>query len=114
MAGRAASMEGWQHGRVVCALYKRLLKGQRDWLVERPLINEAARRTRAVFDLRKNEYNPDLVQKYLAELKAEAELFTHPQPYTIVTDKGGTSWERNSPVPIGFCDPHVFAREYGE
>ena len=107
-------MEGWSHARTVCALYKRLLKGQRDWLVERALINEGARRTRAVFDARKGEGQPELVSKYVAKLHSECELWTHPMPYTIVTDRGGTSWERNPPVPLAFCDPHVFAREYGE
>lgn len=107
-------MEGWSHARTVCALYKRLLKGHRDWIVERPLINEAARQTRFVFDERKNESNPILVDQFVAELRAECELWTHPQPYTIITDRGGTSYERNTPVPLAVCDPNAFAREYGE
>jgi NADH dehydrogenase (ubiquinone) 1 beta subcomplex subunit 9 len=101
-----------QHSKRVVMLYKKLLRRQRDWLVERDLINEMARKTRAVFDERASVVDPVLQKQYVKELEAEVELWSHPQPYILPTDPGGTSWQRNPPVPIELCDVSRFAKDY--
>ena len=69
---------------------------------------QAAIILRARFDANKNEKNLAVSEKLVEDGEAELARNRHPDPYTQPTEKGGTKWQRNTPVPTSLLEnPYV-------
>lgn len=93
------------HRLYVKSLYKRYLTNALNWAVQRDVWRQQALEIRAEFDKHKNESDPKLVQKYLADAESKLAARIHPDPYISAKFPGGTGWERNLPPP-----PNAFVK----
>ena len=97
------------HGARVVRLYRRALKTQYSWAVDRQVFIGEAEKLRAAFD--KHAALEPTSAKAMALLKAgEAKLvdYTPPDKYICAYMPGGSLYMRNPPLPLHVChDGHV-------
>jgi len=86
------------HALRVKELYRRLIKWQGDWLVQDKLRVEWANYTRYQFDSRKAMQDPAVIAAAIKDGQKWLDKFPHPVPYTIIHQKGGSSYQRYAPV----------------
>lgn len=93
-----------QHTLLVKTLYRRILKEQLNWAVGRDLWLQKALYTRAMFDEAKDLTEPGAIQSRVNAAKAWLIANKHPDPYTIPTQMGGSSFQRNAAPPLFTLD----------
>ncbi|CAG7848543.1 SubName: Full=Uncharacterized protein {ECO:0000313/EMBL:CCA66547.1} [Serendipita indica DSM 11827] len=87
------------HRLYVKSLYKRYLTNALNWAVQRDVWRAEALKIREEFEKHKNETDPKVVARILAEAEAKLAAKLHPDPYISAKFPGGTGWERNMPPP---------------
>ncbi|KAH9943215.1 uncharacterized protein BXZ73DRAFT_97268 [Epithele typhae] len=89
------------HQSYVKGLYRRILKNELNWIVQRDIWRARALSIRAEFDANRNVRDPRALAAILAKAEADYEERKHPDPYRPSTAPDGTKWERNLPPPLG-------------
>ncbi|XP_026482042.1 NADH dehydrogenase [ubiquinone] 1 beta subcomplex subunit 9 [Ctenocephalides felis] len=92
------------HAKKVCSLYKRALRNLENWRWQRDIFRYEATLLRHRFDLNKDEKDPRVAQKLLAE--GEEELFQnmHYQPRQFASSPGGVAYGRDVIPPDWVMD----------
>ncbi|KAH7102922.1 hypothetical protein BKA62DRAFT_636881, partial [Auriculariales sp. MPI-PUGE-AT-0066] len=86
------------HRSRVQSLYRRLLKNELDWCIQRDLWRWRAIQIRANFERNRNLHDPRALSTILEQAEARLKANKHPDPYIPAQFPGGTKWERNLPV----------------
>eukprot|EP00948_MAST-09A_sp_MAST-9A-sp1_P003412 g3412.t1 len=89
------------HKQTVTRLYKRSLKVCMSWYIDRDLFLDKSEELRARFESHRS-LNPDSAacRRVLREAEDELQEWLHPDPYVRCYMPGGTSFMRNSPIPL--------------
>ncbi|PAV21320.1 NADH-ubiquinone oxidoreductase [Pyrrhoderma noxium] len=95
------------HRFYVKSLYKRMLKNELDWCVNRQLWRWKALQIRAEFEANRNVHDPRALAVLLSKAEADLAEKKHPDPYTAPSSPGGTKWERNTPPVLGPIYDHL-------
>ncbi|KZV82363.1 hypothetical protein EXIGLDRAFT_702640 [Exidia glandulosa HHB12029] len=86
------------HRSYVKSLYRRILKNDLDWVVQRDIWRWRALQIRARFESNRNVHDPRALTLILERAEAQLAKDKHPDPYIVAAFPGGTKWERNLPV----------------
>lgn len=89
-----------QHVLQVKTLYRQILKEQLNWAVSRELWLQHAMEIRYEFESNKELQDPGQIASQINRAKAWLITNKHPDPYTIPTQMGGTSFQRNTAPPL--------------
>lgn len=89
-------------------MYRRVLKSQLDWAVDRSLFNEVALETREAFRKNMNVREPQQLEKLISNAERRLEMYAHPDPYKAPVNPGGSKWQRNIPPPPETCGDSAF------
>ncbi|EJD01521.1 uncharacterized protein FOMMEDRAFT_21901 [Fomitiporia mediterranea MF3/22] len=111
LASQAVSPFSAAHRFYVKSLYKRYLKNELDWTINRQLWRWKAMKIRAEFERNRNVHDPRALAAILEKAEADLTDRKHPDPYISPGSPGGSKWERNIPPPIApiydhEADPH--------
>ncbi|EJD48459.1 hypothetical protein AURDEDRAFT_162418 [Auricularia subglabra TFB-10046 SS5] len=86
------------HRSYVQSLYRRMLKNDLDWVVQRDIWRWRALKIRAQFESNRNVRDPRALAQILLQAEEALAKNKHPDPYIPAPFPGGTKWERNLPV----------------
>eukprot|EP00002_Diphylleia_rotans_P034818 TRINITY_DN750_c0_g2_i1.p1 TRINITY_DN750_c0_g2~~TRINITY_DN750_c0_g2_i1.p1 ORF type:complete len:103 (+),score=20.83 TRINITY_DN750_c0_g2_i1:50-358(+) len=94
------------HSRNVCLLYRRILKNELSWVIDRRTWCERAAKISSVFHQRKTETNLAVIETYVEEAENYLKDNLHPDPYIYPILPGGSKFQRNTPPPMPTGDDH--------
>ena len=89
------------HVQTVQRLYRRALRTCFNWYIDRDLFNDKSEEIRQQFEANRNvEVDSSTCKRLIRETEEELQSWLHPDPYTRNYLPGGTSFMRNTPMPL--------------
>jgi len=89
-----------QHTLLVKTLYRRILKEQLNWDIGRDVWLRRAAETRHHFEKGRKLTDAGEINSVINMGRAWLIAWKHPDPYTIPTQSGGSSFQRNTAPPV--------------
>ncbi|RKO97492.1 hypothetical protein CAUPRSCDRAFT_6427, partial [Caulochytrium protostelioides] len=87
------------HRSLVMSLYRRSLRTCKDWYPERVEYWEKSKLIRDQFEKSRHATSAQEVEGLIRQTERALSDYWHPDPYIAPHAPGGSSWERNVPLP---------------
>jgi len=92
------------HTRLVKLLYRRIIREQLNWCIGRKFWIREARKTRSEFDRNSKLTDPGQVNSAIQCAQQWLKDHQHPEPYTNIHVRGGSSYQRNVAPPMSVIE----------